>query len=78
MAPSYFQEQIVTKVPQGLLYVSCEMYLEEYVGRVISNEGLSMSKVKIQSVLNFEKPRNLHALRSLLGLENYFRGFVNS
>ena len=35
-----------------------------------------MTKVKIQSVLNFEKPRNLHALRSLLGLANYFRGFV--
>ena len=32
--------------------------------------------VKIKSVLNFEKPRNLHALRSLLGLATYFRGFV--
>ena len=48
----------------------------EYVGRVISKEGLSMSMVKIRSVLNFEKPRNLHALRSLLELANYFRGFV--
>ena len=117
-APSYFQEQMVTKVLQGLLYVPCEMYLDEcivyassedqflvqlkevfqrfrerglllkakeckfglpqieYVGRVISKEGLSMLKVKIQSVLNFEKPRNLHALRSLLGLANYFQGFV--
>ena len=35
-----------------------------------------MSKVKIQSVLNFEKPRSLQALGSLLGLTNYFRGFV--
>ena len=34
--------------------------------------------VKIQSVLNFEKPRNLHAIRSLLGLANYFRGFVQN
>ena len=117
-APSYFQEQIVTKVLQGLLYVSCEIYLDDcivytsnedqfltrlkevfqrfrerglllkakkckfglpqidYVGLVISKEGLSMSMVKIQSVLNFEKPRNLHALRSILGLANYFRGFV--
>ena len=48
----------------------------EYVGRVISKEGLSMSMVKIQSALNFEKLQNLHALRSLLGLANYFRGFV--
>ena len=35
-----------------------------------------MSKVKIQSLLNFEKPRNPHALRSLLGLADYFRGFI--
>ena len=117
-APSYFWEQMITKVLQGLLYVSCEIYLDncivyalsegqflirlkevsqrfrerglllnakkckfglpqlEYVGRVISKEGLSMSKVKIQSVLKFEKPRNLRTLRSLLGLANYFRGFV--
>ena len=109
---------MVTKVLQGLLYVSCEMYLDdcivyassedqflvrlkevfqrfrerglllkakkcefgllqiEYVGRVITKEELSMSKVKIQSVLNFEKLRNLHVLRSLLGLTNYFRGIV--
>jgi hypothetical protein len=48
----------------------------EYVGRVISKDGLSISMVKIQSELNFEKPRNLYALRSLLGLANYFRGLV--
>ena len=95
-APSYFEERMVTKVLQGLLYVSCEIYLDdcivyasnedqfltrpkevfqrfrerglllkamkckfglpqiEYVGRVISKEGLSMSMVKIQLVLNFE------------------------
>ena len=119
-APSYFQEQMVTKVLQGLLYVSCEMYLDdcivyassedqflvrlkevfqrfrerglllkakkckfglpqiEYVGQVFSKEGLSMSKVKIQSILNFEKPRNLHVLKSLLGLANYFRDLYQS
>ena len=30
-APSYFQEQMVTKVLQGLLYVSCEMYLDKCI-----------------------------------------------
>jgi hypothetical protein len=48
----------------------------EYVGKVISSDGLSMSKVKIVSVLNFPRPKDNTSLRALLGLANYFRGFV--
>ena len=35
-----------------------------------------MSAEKIESLLNFPRPDNLSALRALLGLANYFRGFV--
>ena len=94
-APSYFQEMMATVVLAGLLYVTCEMYLDdcivfgnepdeflqrlrdviirfreknlflkakkckfgvtrlEYIRRVISKEGLSMSAEKIKSVLDF-------------------------
>jgi RNase H-like domain found in reverse transcriptase/Integrase zinc binding domain len=48
----------------------------EYVGKVISSDGLSMSKAKIESVLNFPRPKGNTSLRALLGLANYFRGFV--
>ena len=40
----------------------------DYVGRQISSQGISMSKEKIESVLNFPKPKSLTALRSFLGL----------
>ena len=117
-APSYFQEMMATIVLNGLIYISCEMYLDDcivfargqdeflerlervfrrfrcfglllkakkcrfgmsqidYVGRQISSQGISMSKEKIESVLNFPKPMTLTSLRSLLGLANYFRNFV--
>ena len=117
-APSYFQEQMATKVLNGLIYRVCEVYLDdiivygrgfaefikrlrevferlrlyrillkakktklgqeniEYVGRTVSKDGLSMSEVKIESILNFPKPQTMTAMRSLLGLANYFRGFV--
>ena len=117
-APSYFQEMMATVVLVGLVYISCEIYLDdcivygtgeeqflkrlrevferfrdknlflkakkckfgvkriEYVGRVISKEGLSMSQAKIQSVLDFPRPKTLTTLRGFLGLANYFRGFV--
>ena len=48
----------------------------EYVGRTISSAGISMSRQKIDSVLNFPKPKTLTAIRSFLGLANYFRNFV--
>ena len=117
-APSYFQEMMATVVLVGLIYISCEMYLDDcivygrgndeflerlelvfqrfrryglylkakkckfgmklidYVGRVISAEGISMSKQKIESVIKFPKPTTEKALQSLLGLANYFRSFV--
>ena len=117
-APSYFQEQMATKVLYGLIYISCEMYLDdcivfgrgnaeflfrleevfkrfrsknlrlkakkckfglpriEYVGKVVDKNGLSMSAGKIETVLNFPLPKDVTALRGLLGLANFFRGFV--
>ena len=48
----------------------------EYVGKVISAEGLTMSKKKKESVLNFPLPSTHKQLKSALGLFNYFRDFV--
>ena len=48
----------------------------EYIGRVLSSEGVSMSKEKIEAVLNFPRPKDMTSLRALLGLANYFRLFV--
>ena len=48
----------------------------EYVGRVVDKDGLSMSKKKIVTVLNFSIPKNFTLLRSFLGLANYFRQFA--
>ena len=50
----------------------------EYVGRVIDKDGLSMSKEKIETVLNFPLPKEVISLRGFLGLANYFRQFVPS
>ena len=48
----------------------------EYVGRIIDKDGLSMSKEKIETVLNFPLPKEVTFLRGFLGLANYFRQFV--
>ena len=109
---------MATVVLAGLLYVTCEMYLDdcivfgdgpdeflqrlrhvfirfreknlflkakkckfgvarlEYVGRVISKEGLSVSAEKIKPVLDFPRPEPVTALSGFLDLANYFRSFL--
>jgi hypothetical protein len=50
----------------------------DFVGKVISEEGLKMSEKKIRSVLDFPKPVIAKHLKSFLGLVNYFRDFIRN
>ena len=117
-APSYFQEIMATVVLTGLIYMICEMYIDdctvfgdtniefvsrlkliserfrkhnlyikaskcffgfcelEFVGKVVSEKGLQISRTKIQSVLDFPFPTVSKQLESFLRTANYLRDFV--
>ena len=119
-APSFFQETMATVVLAGLIYVICEMYIDDcnvfakdtdelvfrlrliferfrkhniflkpnkcflgyseidYVGKVLSAEGLKMSQERIRQVLDFPKPDISKQLKSFLGLVNYFHDFIRN
>ena len=48
----------------------------DFVGKVISKDGLQMSQQKISPVLDFPKPIIAKQLKSFLGTVNYFRDFI--
>ncbi|KAF3641486.1 hypothetical protein FXO38_21615 [Capsicum annuum] len=48
----------------------------DYLGHVISVEGVSMDMHKVESVLNWPPPTNLNLLRGFLGLVGYYRRFI--
>ena len=48
----------------------------EFVGKVVSEEGLRISRTKIQSVLDFPLPTVSKQLKSILGTATYLRDFV--
>ena len=49
----------------------------EFVGRVVSEKVLQISRTKVQSILDFPLPTVSKQLKSFLGTANYLRNFVN-
>ncbi|MBW0547372.1 hypothetical protein O181_087087 [Austropuccinia psidii MF-1] len=50
----------------------------EYLGYVVSSEGLKMDQAAFQLILNFPPLRNLKALQSFLGLANFYCHFIRN
>ena len=59
-------------------FSKCEFWLEEvvFLGHVISAEGVYVDPKKIEAILNWKPPTNVHEVRSFLGLVGYYRRFV--
>ena len=47
-----------------------------YLGHIVSKDGVKPDPAKIRAVQEFPTPRNIHEVRSFLGLANYYRKFV--
>ena len=48
----------------------------EYLGHVVTPEGIFPDPGKVEVVKNFPKPASLKELKSFLGLANYYRRFI--
>ena len=54
-------------------FLKCEFWLREvqFLGHVISNEGIKVDPSKIEAVLNWDRSRTPTEVRSFLGLAGY-------
>ncbi|MBW0508719.1 hypothetical protein O181_048434 [Austropuccinia psidii MF-1] len=50
----------------------------EYLGYVVSSDGLKMDSFKVQKILNWPQPKNIKALQSFLGIANFYCRFVKN
>jgi len=57
------------------LFLKREM---EYLGYLVSCNGITMSSRHIKAILDFPYPKNIRELQSFLGLTGYFRRFIEN
>ncbi|MBW0584786.1 hypothetical protein O181_124501 [Austropuccinia psidii MF-1] len=50
----------------------------EYLGYVVSSEGLKIDQAKLQQILNLPPPINLKDLQSFLGFANLYHCFIKN
>uniref|UniRef100_W8B595 RNA-directed DNA polymerase n=1 Tax=Ceratitis capitata TaxID=7213 RepID=W8B595_CERCA len=74
-------EEVFQRVAGAGLKLSpkkCSLFKKEvnYLGHQVTTKGVCTAKEKIEAVKDWPRPRNLHELRSFLGLCTYYRRFV--
>jgi hypothetical protein len=47
-----------------------------FLGHIIGADGVKADPAKVKAIVAYPKPRDVHGLRSFLGMTNYFRKFV--
>jgi transposase InsO family protein len=72
----------VRLVKFGILLKPSKTYLGfrevEWVGKIVSSEGLQMSRKRVQGLLDFPRPITFKQLKSFLGFINYLRDFLRN
>lgn len=74
-------EAVLSRLAEHELYVGCEkckiMAREtEFLGLVISDQGIQIGQDRVEAIRAWPKPRNIHEVRSFIELAQFLRRFV--
>ena len=74
-------KEVLRRLREHRLYSKlskCEFHRStvEFLGFVITPEGVEMDKSKVQSILDWKRPGSLKEIQSFLGFANFYRRFI--
>ena len=74
-------KEVLRRLRQHGLYANaekCEFHKDtvEYLGFILSPNGLLMSKEKVQTIIDWPEPRKVKDVQSFLGFANFYRRFI--
>ena len=49
-----------------------------FFGHVVSKEGIAVDPKKIRAIMEWVAPKSVDEVRSIMGLENYYRSFIRN
>lgn len=75
--------QVLTRLREHNLHArpeKCSFHTTsvEYLGVIITPEGVSMDPKKVQAILDWPAPRSIRELQSFLGFANFYRRFIDN
>ena len=73
--------RILKKLQANNIFVKaekCEFHVTttQFLGFIISPEGISMDEVKVQAVKSWEEPEKVRDVQCFLGFANFYRRFI--
>ena len=76
-------EEVFTRLRKANLKLKptkVKLFQEEitFLGHIVSARGIAMDPSKVQEILEWKQPRNVHEVRQFLGLASYYRKFVKN
>ncbi|KAL0167476.1 hypothetical protein M9458_035698, partial [Cirrhinus mrigala] len=76
-------QQVLQKLRQQCLYLKlekCEFHLPsvQFLGYVISAEGVQMDQGKVTAIQNWPQPTTIKELQRFLGFSNFYRRFIQN
>ena len=59
-------------------FSKCDFWRREvkFLGHVVTTEGINVDPVKVEAVVNWQRPKCIFDIRSFLGLAGYYRRFI--
>ena len=69
---------VLSEAGLHLTLEKCHFHQTEvkYLRLIITADGVKMDPAKVQAVVGWESPRNLHDIRAFLGFANFYRRFI--